>query len=75
MRGDDKIILLETKVAQDESGLKPGSIVDLKKDLGSICIQTQEGILEILSLKPQGKMAQRASDWLNGQRLKRGDLL
>jgi methionyl-tRNA formyltransferase len=75
MRGDDKIILLETKVTPDESGLKPGSIVDLKKDLGSICIQTQEGILEILSLKPQGKMAQRASDWLNGQRLKRGDLL
>jgi len=74
-RGDDKIILLETKVTQGESGLKPGSIVDINKDLGSISIQTQEGILEIFSLKPQGKMAQRANDWLNGQRLKRGDLL
>jgi methionyl-tRNA formyltransferase len=74
MRGEDKVILLETKSHAEDTGLKPGVIVSFSQE-GSIKIQTQEGILEIISLKPQGKMAQRASDWLNGQRLKRGDLL
>jgi methionyl-tRNA formyltransferase len=74
MRGEDKVILLETKAHAEDSGLKPGVIVSFSQE-GSIKVQTQEGILEIISLKPQGKMAQRASDWLNGQRLKRGDLV
>lgn len=68
MINDQKIIILETKVSDRVATKeKPGTIVGTNKEDASITVQTQEGLLEILKLKPQGKSEMRAYDWLNGQ--------
>lgn len=69
MIDDQKIIILETQISDQVSKETPGTIVGSDKQKGSITVQTQDGLLEILKLKPQGKSEMRAYDWLNGQRL------
>jgi methionyl-tRNA formyltransferase len=72
----EKVVILETAVADEElKSPDPGTIVKVNHKEGFIWVQTFDGILQINKLKPSGKAEMKASDCLNGFRLKEGDLL
>lgn len=74
MDADLHVIVLETEVADaDLVNAGPGVIHSIDKAKGSFIVQCQQGLLEILRVKPQGKNEMKALDWLNGKRLKIGD--
>lgn len=74
MDEDLHVIVLETKVIDlDTVNASPGVIHSINKVAGSFTVQCQQGLLEILRVKPQGKNEMKALDWLNGRRLKIGD--
>jgi len=66
-----KVILLESKLPADKSAgtLQLGQI-SINKEAQSFSIQTQNGLLEIIKLKPEGKQEMFAYQWINGLRLK-----
>lgn len=70
-----KISILKTKVVDMDSKKSPGTIVEIKKDTKSFVVATQQGLLELITLKPEGKNECDAFSWLNGQRLKIADSL
>ena len=70
-----KISILKTKVIDMDSKKSPGTIIEIKKDTKSFVIATQQGLLELITLKPEGKNECDAFSWLNGQRLKIADSL
>ena len=73
MDSEQKIIILETRVLEHDSlNASPGLISSIDKSCGSFIVACQQGSLEILKLKPQGKNAMQALDWLNGKRLSVG---
>ena len=73
---DEKVAILETAVVDEElKSLDPGAIVKVNRKEGFIWVQTFDGILQIDKLKPSGKAEMKASDCLNGFRLKEGDFL
>ena len=72
----EKVAILGTAVADEElKSLDPGAIVKVNRKEGFIWVQTFDGILQIDKLKPSGKAEMKASDCLNGFRLKEGDFL
>ena len=77
----EKVAIIETQLIEDDTeinngnSLKPGAILRTDNKNGYIFIQTQDGILQINRLKPAGKKEMKASDCLNGFRLKEGDSL
>jgi methionyl-tRNA formyltransferase len=72
----EKVAILGTGVADEElKSPDPGTIVKVNHKEGFIWVQTFDGILQIDKLKPSGKAEMKASDCLNGFRLKEGDLL
>jgi methionyl-tRNA formyltransferase len=72
----EKVSILQTRVADEElKSPDPGTIVKVNHKEGFIWVQTFDGILQIDKLKPSGKAEMKASDCLNGFRLKEGDLL
>lgn len=72
----EKVAILETGVADEElKSPDPGTIVKVNHKEGFIWVQTFDGILQIDKFKPSGKAEMKASDCLNGFRLKEGDLL
>jgi methionyl-tRNA formyltransferase len=72
----EKVAILETTVANEElKSPDPGTIVKVNHKEGFIWVQAFDGILQINKLKPSGKAEMKASDCLNGFRLKEGDLL
>ena len=72
----EKVAILETAVAGEElKSPDPGTVVKVNHKEGFIWVQTFDGILQINKLKPSGKAEMKASDCLNGFRLKEGDLL
>jgi methionyl-tRNA formyltransferase len=72
----EKVTILGTGVADEElKSPDPGTIVRVNHKEGFIWVQTFDGILQIDKLKPSGKAEMKASDCLNGFRLKEGDLL
>ncbi len=74
MDGQQKVIILETKVSEANStGSNPGVILSIDKTHGSFTVQCQQGSIEILKVKPEGKNEMKALDWLNGKRLQVGD--
>ena len=72
---DQKIILLETSFDEKDTTKKPGELVEINKGEKSFIIATHQGSLEVKLLKPQGKNAMPALDWIHGQRLNIGDSL
>lgn len=72
---DQKISILKTKVTDQKIQEDSGKILKINKDLNSFELATQRGVLEIISLKPEGRNICSGADWLNGQRLKIGDWL
>ena len=74
MDADLHVIVLETRVADaDSMNANLGTISSIDKSKGSFTVQCQQGLLEILRVKPQGKNEMKALDWLNGKRLTIGD--
>jgi len=72
----EKVAILGTGIADEElKSPDPGTIVKVNHKEGFIWVQTFDGILQIDKLKPSGKAEMKASDCLNGFRLKEGDLL
>ena len=52
---------------QDKSG-QPGEIVNIEKN-GPVYIQTGQGIVAVLEIKPEGKKIMSAADFVRGYRL------
>lgn len=84
MYKDEKISIIETEIpfvkgfledAHEKKNYQAGEIVKIDHKIGYIWIQTQDGVLQINKLKPAGKKEMKASDCLNGLRLKDGDSL
>ncbi len=74
MDTDTHIAVLETRVIDSSSlNASPGEIHSIDKITGSFTVQCQQGLLEILRVKPQGKNEMKALDWLHGKRLNIGD--
>lgn len=80
----EKIAIAETEIPFQEEALKKedeisnyqvAEIVKIDHNIGYIWIQTQDGVLQINKLKPAGKKEMKASDCLNGFRLRLGDFL
>jgi methionyl-tRNA formyltransferase len=64
---DSKIILIKSRLLSTEKTYeKLGKIIDSSKKNKSISIACQEGVLELLELKPEGKKLMTAYDWFNG---------
>ncbi len=60
----EEIKVLNAYTVDNASNLMPGTIIDLTKD--AIIIKTQDRALAITELKPFGKRAMSAKDYLNG---------
>ena len=70
----ERIALLATDLPEAATSEKAGTILAIEKD-GGIQIATQEGILKILKVKPEGKNAMTAADFARGRRLREKDLI
>ena len=64
IREGKKIKILETRVSDKQTNAAAGEIVSIEGD--SVFIATQNGVLELLKLKPEGKAAMTAKAWANG---------
>ena len=65
------IKILKTSVESVSSNYSAGEIVAITKE--GISVATENGILVIKEIKPEGKPLMRAYDWTNGAKLKVGD--
>ena len=57
----------------EQSGLCAGSVCGTKAD--ALCVQTGEGILEILELQLEGKKRMDAATFLRGYKIEKGTIL
>lgn len=84
MKGE-RIALLESDIpvtpaaTEDEEPQKivsavPGTILEITKQDG-VRIAVKEGVLEMLRVKPEGKKAMTAADFVRGRRFQAGDLV
>ena len=65
---NDKIIkVLQTQVIDEKSGKKAGEIIRHSKS--GVDINTSDGVLRLVKIKPEGKGEMFASDWANGLRI------
>ncbi len=63
-RGGDKLVILEAE-AQNEGGGEPGSLLPASR--GELLVSCGEGALSLKRVKPAGKGAMAAADYLNGR--------
>ena len=72
MRGDRQLQVLRSRIAEEESTGTPGSILSAGD---AIRVQCGRGSIDILELKPEGKKAMTAEEYLRGHRLETGEML
>ena len=65
---------LKTVVDDLPTSGKPGTVVTIVKSIGPV-VQTGEGLLLLVQVKPSGKKAQTGWDFANGNRLEPGERL
>jgi methionyl-tRNA formyltransferase len=70
----ERIALLETDLPRIATAEKPGTLLAIEKE-GGIQVATQDGILEIHKVKPEGKKIMSAADFVRGRRLRVQDLI
>ena len=70
----ERIALLETDLPEAATSEKPGTLLAIEKE-GGIQVATRDGILRILSVKPEGKKSMTAADFVRGRRLQVNDPL
>lgn len=63
----------KTRALDEQSGLCVGSVCGTKPD--ALCVQTGEGILEILELQLEGKKRMDAATFLRGYKIEKGTIL
>lgn len=63
---NERLALLETDLPGGATAEKPGTLLAIEKD-GSIQVATQDGILKILKVKPEGKNSMPAADFVRGR--------
>ena len=69
---NERIALLETELPGTAASKRPGTILAIEKK-GGVRIATQDGVLEILKVKPEGKKSMTAADFARGRRLQADD--
>lgn len=57
--------ILETRLAPGEATLRPGNMTFVGK---SVLVGTADGVIKLLTVKPEGKRAMPAADWFRGLR-------
>jgi methionyl-tRNA formyltransferase len=62
-----------SRLGANNTNGKIGKIIEITKD--EICVQTGDGVLVITELKPAGKRAMSARDFINGKQIKEGIIL
>jgi methionyl-tRNA formyltransferase len=67
---NERLAVLRAAVADSTGGGPAGVITGL--GAGGIQVQTGDGILSILELKPEGKKAMLSADFVNGRRIRKG---
>ena len=65
-------VVLEEVRAGESSDCEPGCVLAQK---GRLCISCEDGLLDIVRLKPQGKKSMDAASFVNGLRLASKDLV
>lgn len=65
--------LWRAEALQEETGEKPGTVVDVAKD--SITVQTGKGCLRLLEVQLEGKKRMDAASFLRGVKIEKGDIL
>lgn len=74
---DGKLLkLIKAEIAPEGSYEAPGTVLSLEK--GAICVSCGEdgcGRIKILEVLPEGKGRMKAADFINGRRIKVGDVL
>lgn len=65
-------VVLEEVRAGEPSDCEPGCVLGQK---GRLCISCEDGLLDIVRLKPQGKKSMDAASFVNGLRLASKDLV
>lgn len=63
----------KTRAQDEQSGSCAGSVCGIKSD--ALCVQTGEGILEILELQLEGKKRMDAATFLRGYKIEKGTIL
>jgi methionyl-tRNA formyltransferase len=71
---NERIALLETDLPGKTTSEKPGTLLEIEKE-GGVLIATQDGILKILMVKPEGKKTMTAADFARGRRFAVGATL
>lgn len=71
-RGEPLGLLTVGEVRAGEG--KPGTLIQLEKT-GAVEVQTGQGILKVLEVKPAGRKTMKAADFVRGQRIETGDVL
>lgn len=69
---DKNLKILRTKITGLDSSTEPGRIISIGKN-GPIDVQTSDGVLSILEVKPEGKKIMSAGDFHRGARLEVGE--
>ena len=67
------VVQAQPAINAESSDQPPGTI--LKCDHGRFLVQTGDGLLDILEVKPEGKRTMPAADFLNGHQIQPGDRL
>lgn len=70
---DKQLKLWKCRVGEDVSGAEAGMICKVKKD--ALCVQTGQGVLEILELQLEGKKRMDAATFLRGCKVETGTKL
>lgn len=63
----------KTRIGRKDSGLSAGCVCGVKPD--ALCVQTGDGVLEILELQLEGKKRMDAATFLRGYRVETGTVL
>ena len=67
---DQRLIVLRASAEADATGAEPGTVLEAAGD--RLTVATGRGVLRVLELKPEGRRAMAARDFLAGHRLAPG---
>ena len=74
LEGGSILKIVKSRVSDKKSAsARPGEVISL--DDGAISVACGEGVIDILGVLPEGKGRMSARDYINGRRIKVGDIL
>lgn len=68
---NEPLAILEAQAAGGAAQAAPGTILEIEKS-GAVCVQAGKSVLRIFKVKPAGRTAMSAADFVRGRRLERG---